>query len=76
MRHRLFVEYHLLDLAPSRFAQLDIPKTVCILLSYVHSVFNYNRKREINVMSTDSGREADVTDSIIRVIGSFSGVTE
>ncbi len=76
VNHRLFVEYHLLNQEPRRFDQLDTPKTVSILLSYVHSVFSYNRKREINVMSADSGREADVTDSIIRVIGPFFGVTE
>ena len=68
------MEYHLLNQEPRRFDQLDTPKTVSILLSYVHSVFSYNRK--INVMSADSGREADVTDSIIRVIGPFFGVTE
>lgn len=40
------MEYHLLNQEPRRFDQLDTPKTVSILLSYVHSVFSYNRKRE------------------------------
>ena len=61
------MEYHILNLPPSRFDQLNIENTVSVLLSYAHSVLNYNRKREINVMSVDSGRETDVTDSMIRV---------
>ena len=34
----VFVEYHILNLPPSRFEQLCTPKTVSILLSYMHSI--------------------------------------
>ena len=56
--------------------QLCTPKTVSILLSYMHSVFNYNRKREINIMSTEVLRETDHMDSIVRVIVPNCGMTE
>ena len=72
----VFVEYHILNLPPSRFDQLCIPKAVSILLSYMHSVFNYNRKREVNIMSTEVLRETDRTESIVRVIVPNCGVTK
>ena len=42
----------------------------------MHSVFNYNRKREINIMSTEVLRETDHMDSIVRVIVPNCGMTE
>ena len=67
MIYRLFVDFHLLSLPTPIFDTLSVAQIIPVLYRFSHCVLGYNRKKDFNIMTAETGNEPNIADGVFRV---------